>query len=79
MNGAGAGPFGGVVPTQMVQAGAASPAAAGNGTGAAAAATAGETSPEAKAEARRRFARYVASRERELQKLRKRSYSYRNF
>lgn len=73
MNGANAGPFGGVVPVQMVQAGAAG-AAAGNTTAAAPA-----TAPAAKAEARRRFARYVASREKELQKLKKRSYSYKNF
>lgn len=63
MNDANAGPFGGVVPVQMVQA-----ATAGN-------ATAGAAPPAAaKAEARRSFARYVAAREKELQKLKKRSY-----
>lgn len=63
MNDANAGPFGGVVPVQMVQA-----AKAGN-------ATAGAVPPAAvKAEARRSFARYVAAREKELQKLKRRSY-----
>lgn len=63
MNDANAGPFGGVVPVQMVAA-----ATAGN-------ATAGAATPAAaKAEARRSFARYVASREKELQKLKKRTY-----
>lgn len=82
MNAANAGPFGGVVPVQMVAAGAAG--AAANGTAAAKpAAGAGAAAPAtpagAKAEARRNFARYVANREKELQTLKKRSYTYKNF
>jgi hypothetical protein len=66
MNDANAGPFGGVVPVQMVQPGAA------NATTPAAAAPAPAAARAA--EARRNFARYVAAKEKELQKLKKRSY-----
>ncbi|KAH8770763.1 CAS1 protein [Diaporthe sp. PMI_573] len=66
MNDANAGPFGGVVPVQMVQPGAA------NATTPAAAAAAPAAARAA--EARRNFARYVAAKEKELQKLKKRSY-----
>lgn len=71
MNDANAGPFGGVVPFQMVQAGANATAPAGAAGGAAAA-----PAPAAAraAEARRNFARYVAAKEKELQKLKTRSY-----
>lgn len=63
MNDANASLCGGVVPVQMVAA-----ATAGN-------ATAGAATPAAaKAEARRNFARYVACKEKELQKLKKRTY-----
>jgi hypothetical protein len=68
MNDANAGPFGGVVPFQMVQ-------AAGNATAQAGTpAAAPKPAADRAAEARRRYARYVASREKELQKLKKRSY-----
>ena len=66
MNDANAGPFGGVVPVQMVQPGAANATTPATAAPAPAAARA--------AEARRNFARYVAAKEKELQKLKKRSY-----